>query len=202
MHRRIFREFDDICRRRNLGGRILEVGAVPSANSLLTLPALGAATEKIGLNMLGASQYRDIRIIEANGNDMHMFDDDSFDAVLCNATLEHDRYFWKSLAEIRRVTKPGGVVVIGVPGYADLWLERALRRVCGAAQRIPLIGRWLQFPYGPTLTLRVHNEPGDYYRFTVRTLHEVFFEAMDDVQVKAIMTPPRIVGSAVKPARG
>lgn len=197
MHPRIFREFDDICRRRNLGGRILEVGAVASANSL---PALNAATEKIGLNMLGASQYRDIRIIEGNANDMHMFDDDSFDAVVCNATLEHDKFFWKSLAETRRVMKPGGVIVIGVPGYADLRLERAFRRLCGAAQCIPLIGRAVHFPYGPTLTLRIHNEPGDYYRFTERTLHEVFFDAMDDVQVKAIMTPPRIVGSAIKSA--
>ncbi len=51
---------------------------------------------------------------------MECFCDARFDVVLCNAVIEHDRYFWKTIEEIKRVAKPGGLVVIGAPGYARL----------------------------------------------------------------------------------
>ena len=54
---------------------------------------------------------------------MAFFPDQRFDVVLCNAVLEHDRFFWETLAEIRRVTRAGGLVVIGTPGFRDLPYE-------------------------------------------------------------------------------
>ena len=46
-----------------------------------------------------------------------MFDDESFVLVMSNAVLEHDKHFWLTLAEMKRVTRPGGLMVIGVPGF-------------------------------------------------------------------------------------
>jgi SAM-dependent methyltransferase len=34
----------------------------------------------------------------------------------CSA-MEHDAYFWKTAAEIRRVLKKGGLFIVGVPIY-------------------------------------------------------------------------------------
>ena len=58
-------------------------------------------------------------IIQANANDMHMFENDSFEAVVCNSTLEHDRYFWKTIDEIHRVTASNGGSVFGSSGFSD-----------------------------------------------------------------------------------
>jgi SAM-dependent methyltransferase len=41
--------------------------------------------------------------------------DNSFDCVFCTGTLEHVRDPWTAVAEIHRITKPGGLVHIDVP---------------------------------------------------------------------------------------
>src|SRR5215831_19116763 len=120
---RVYQEFERICVRREAGGAVLEVGAVPSDFSLLCMESLRNATEKIGINLDGPAEYKDFRILRGNANCMECFDDNRFDTVLCNATLEHDKYFWKTVAEMKRVTKPKGLIVIGAPGYAWLPLE-------------------------------------------------------------------------------
>src|SRR5712692_8128073 len=120
MHPRTYEEFERICSSRKAGGRVLEIGAVPASNSLLCMNSIRNATEKIGINLDGPHAYRDFTILNGNSNQMQCFDDGRFDVVLCNAVLEHDKFFWKTLAEMRRVTKPGGLVVIGTPGYTQL----------------------------------------------------------------------------------
>ena len=200
---RVYSEFERICTRRHVGGAVLEVGAVPSDASLLCMKSLRNATEKVGLNLEGPAEYRDFKILRGNTNRMDCFADSRFDAVLCNATLEHDPYFWKSIAEMKRVTKPGGLIVIGTPGYAWLPLERLKLRLQGL-QRIPLVRRilahenmlWL---LRGTLTIDVHDAPGDYYRFSLQTFREVFFDGMQDVEVFSVMVPPIIIGSGIKP---
>jgi len=51
------------------------------------------------------------------------FTDGSFDLVSCNHVLEHIFETEKFLREIRRVTRPEGLVVIGVPNCAA-WMNR------------------------------------------------------------------------------
>lgn len=46
---------------------------------------------------------------------------DSFDAVLCMDVLEHLADETTALAEMRRVLKPGGILLIMVPAYMFLW---------------------------------------------------------------------------------
>ena len=197
MHPDVFEQFDQICRDRCVRGSVLEVGATPDDSSLLNLPALAGAGEKIGINKTGACRFRDFSILEADANAMTVFPDQRFDAVLCNAVLEHDPFFWRSLAEIRRVTRVGGLVVIGTPGYTQLRFEKKLRRWLGRIPRPfrPAGGWALQHS---TLTLGVHNFPGDYYRFSDQAFREVFFEGMKDVVIRSVMVPPRIIGSGTR----
>jgi hypothetical protein len=51
-----------------------------------------------------------------------------------------------------------------------------------------------------TLTYRVHYA-FDYYRFSEQAVREVFFDGMRRVRVRAMMTPPRIIGHGRKPRR-
>ena len=197
MHPVVFEEFDRICRPRKITGAVLEIGATPDESTLLNLPALANASKKIGVNQAGNSEFRDFKILAANANRLTDFADQGFDAVLCNAVLEHDPYFWKTLAEIRRVVRVGGLVVIGTPGYAELSHEKKLRR--WLKRLAPLSGNpdgWaLQHA---TLTLGVHNFPGDYYRFSEQAFREVFFEGMKEVVIRSVLVPPRIVGSGIR----
>jgi len=183
----------------NIHGRILEIGAVPNPKSLLCMKCLqGKATEKIGINLDIDEVYKDFRIIKGNANKMTSFEDDKFDAVLCNSVLEHDKYFWMTISEIWRVTKPGGIVVIGTPGYSSLQVETYLHSFL---DRVPLINKYSDFISQSTLTFKIHNAPGDYYRFSPQAFTEIFFRGMEEVEVHSIMLPPRIIASGIKPKK-
>ena len=198
MHPAVFRTFEAVCQRQSIHGDVLEIGATPDDSSLLNLPALTSAREKIGINMAGSSRYKDFSILEANANAMTCFSDERFDAVLCNAVLEHDPFFWKTLAEIRRITRAGGLVAIGVPGYRQLPFERILRDWLAKLPRSSQRPDGLPLQHS-TLTLGVHDFPGDYYRFSEQAVQEVFFEGMKEVEIRTVLVPPRIIGTGIRP---
>lgn len=199
MHRRIYEEFERICSEMNITGSVLEIGAVPSNKSLLCMKSMAKATEKVGINLDGPHEFMDFRILQGNANSMALFEDERFDVVLCNAVLEHDKYFWKTISEIKRVTKPGGVVVIGTPGYKYYKSEKFK----SVLRRIPLVrnlsaNQYLNMFFTATITFEIHEAPGDYYRFSPQAFKEVFFEDFDNVEVRAIMLPPRLIGVGTK----
>jgi SAM-dependent methyltransferase len=151
--------------------RALEVGGVAGPDSLLLFPELEGA-ERFSLNLVGMPSTDGITAVVGNANDMTTFEDETFDLVMSNATLEHDRYFWLSVSEMRRVLAPGGLLIIGTPGYTkDHERDHGLS----------------------THTYRVHYR-FDYYRFSDQTFRDVFFDDMDRVDVQAILAPPRIIG--------
>jgi ubiquinone/menaquinone biosynthesis C-methylase UbiE len=155
--------------------RVLEVGGVAGKKSLLDSPVLAAA-EQVVLNIAPIKEVDGIEFVRGNANDMP-FDDASFDLVMSISTLEHDKRFWLSVAEMRRVLRPGGLLILGVPGFVvDAERDR---------------GRW-------TRTYRVHFD-FDYYRFSEQAVREVFFEDMERVGVQHLLVPPRIVGHGYKP---
>ncbi len=195
MHPTIYGAFERICAARALHGRVLEVGAVPGRTSLLRLPALkGHVTHKVGINLDGPHTCDGYQIVRGNSNHMDMFEAASFDVVLSNATLEHDKFFWQSIAEIHRVLKPGGVLIVGVPGFAVVPGEERLKRWL----RVLPGGSRIECLLDTTPTFRIHNHPGDYYRFSPQTVVEVFLAGFRDVQIETLMIPPRIIGAGIK----
>ncbi len=197
MHPSIFDAFERICRTRGAGGRVLEVGALPNDEALLTLPALQSAEARIGLNATRGGGHRGFEVVVGSANAMGCFADGSFDTVLSNATLEHDRRFWKTLSEIRRVTRPGGLIVLGVPAFVEAAIDADVRRWI---RRVPWVRRrWRSVADTSTLTYRIHNFPGDYYRFSTQAVAEVLLEGLVDVEVEVLLAPPRAIGSGRKP---
>jgi SAM-dependent methyltransferase len=158
--------------------RALEVGGLMGEDSLLRFPELAGA-ERYCLNLVELPSDAEVKAVTGNANNMDVFDKDSFDLVVCCSTLEHDKRFWLSVAEMKRVLRPSGLLVIGVPGYV-----KDEQRDQGRS----------------TLTYRVHYK-FDYYRFSEQAVREVFFDGMERVRVRAVMTPPRIIGHGWKPRR-
>ncbi len=202
MHPAIFDAFDAICRQEKAGGRVLEIGAVPTSDTLLALPSLAGASRKIGVNLAPASRGPDFEIIETDANALTPFEDDSFDLVLSNSMLEHDRRFWLTLAEIRRVARPGALIAIGVPGYADM-RRLPFPRLRRFVPHLPVVGRSLHRHIGAlqagTSTLGRHDFPGDYYRFSEQAMREVLLADLERPAVRRLLDPPRFLGWARMP---
>ncbi len=169
------RRFHHIIRRTGIKPeRALEVGGVMGKGSLLRFPELAEA-DRFCLNLAEMPSADGITSITGNANKMD-FQDGSFDLVLCCSTLEHDKHFWLSVAEMKRVLRPGGLLVIGVPGYT---------------KRDDDHGR-------STVTYKVHFK-FDFYRFSEQAVREVFFDGMENVRVSAVLTPPRLLAHGRKP---
>jgi SAM-dependent methyltransferase len=184
----IYKKFEEIISQFDVS-RVLEIGAVPSTQSLLTSHCLVSA-EKVGLNLV-AGRFRDFEIVEGNTNNMDFLSDASFDCVLCNAVLEHDKYFWKSISEMKRVLAPGGLLAIGTPSYRNFSFHGFTKFIKGA-------NRMSSFLRLFTFCARVHNAPGDYYRFSEQTFAELFFEGFCKVKIESLLIPPITVGYGLK----
>jgi SAM-dependent methyltransferase len=202
MHKKMYREYERIVAGLDFTGAVLEVGAVPAKGSLLCMSPLARASEKVGINLDGPHTYRDFTILRGNANDMPQFADERFDLVLCNAVIEHDPAFWKTVAEIKRVTKPGGVIAIGAPGYRVTLLDRVQRKL----RRVPLLkelrnSHSMNMLFAGTVTFQIHDAPGDYYRFSPQAFHDVILAGLEDVEVRSVMLPPRLIGTGRKPRR-
>ncbi|HVM31556.1 MAG TPA: methyltransferase domain-containing protein [bacterium] len=175
---------------------LLEVGAAPGPLNLLEMECLKGVREKIGIHLEKAARGKGWKILKGNAHDLGRFPRGRFEAVVSNSTLEHDPQFWRTLSEIKRVTAPGGLVLLGVPGFSGMGL-RAL------APESPWLRRWLRLGAwwggdkslaSGALTLGEHFFPGDYYRFTEQAMREVLLEGLGDIRVLKLMSPPRFIG--------
>jgi SAM-dependent methyltransferase len=119
-------------RRRIVGSVLDRLGIGPSAELLDAGCAAGRQLDELAryggvhgieLNPLGVAAAR-----ERGHHDVHVaqveqmpFDSHSFDVVTCLDVIEHTPDDVVSLEELRRVTKPGGALVVTVPAYQTLW---------------------------------------------------------------------------------
>ncbi|MDF0643255.1 MAG: class I SAM-dependent methyltransferase [Nitrospira sp.] len=151
---------------------VLEIGA--GAQTLLSLPVLERA-RKVALNLRFNARSRSgkpVDVVIGNSNAM-AFPDESFDCVLSCSVMEHDQRFWRSIVEIKRILKRGGLFVVGVPIFMTLPTDYR----------------------HTTLTYARHgvNYNADFYRFSEQTVREVFFEGYtaisDEVVVRRYPNP-------------
>jgi hypothetical protein len=187
MHGVMYSEFRRLISSLKIGGRVLEIGATPDPTTLLAIDLLDSE-ERIGVNINPPSFYKGFPILQANGNDLSIFPDRHFDCVLSNATLEHDRCFWKTCSEIRRILRVNGIAAIATPAFSEE--ANTVRLGMQVPADLPVSREWKD----TTLVYRYHGAPRDYYRFSIDTFREVIFDGFRDVTIKMGMVPPRIIG--------
>ena len=123
------------------GRRVLDAGC-GSGRTLDVLARYGAP-HGVELNPVGlaAARSRGHHVEEAPVETMP-FDDGSFDLVTCLDVIEHTDDDVAALRELRRVTRPGGRLVVSVPAHPRVWSRhdevnghrrRYTRRTLGAA---------------------------------------------------------------------
>lgn len=193
MHPVVFAHYEQLFRRFPPGERVLEIGATPATapDWLRILPG----RDYVGLNIEGESSGDGWRILEGNGHALP-FEDDDFDAVVCNATLEHDDAFWRTAAEVRRVAKPGGLFFVGAPGYSGRRSARASLAI-RIGDRLPAVGNtrtWGRLI--STSTYPFHAAPADYWRFSPSAIRDVILDGFGFVPlaVEEVYAPPRMIG--------
>jgi SAM-dependent methyltransferase len=101
--------------------RLLDAGC----GSGRTLDELARYGRVSGLDLssvaVAAARRRGHRDVRVGAVETMPFDDDSFDVVTCLDVIEHTPDDRVTLAELRRVTRPGGLLVVTVPAYQALW---------------------------------------------------------------------------------
>jgi SAM-dependent methyltransferase len=102
-------------------GAILDVGC---AGLKLLARAKGSFRERQGVDIVRLPAWKAFPDIETQICDLDSgplpFPDDTFDAVTCLMVLEHVFDPFHAMSELRRVCKPTGRVVIGVPNIAGV----------------------------------------------------------------------------------
>jgi SAM-dependent methyltransferase len=186
------------------GKRILEIGALGSrSQDLLGIFASQQADyEMIGINLSIPANLPDglgYKLLRCSSNNMDIFPDNSFDAVICHGVFNNDMYFWRSISEIRRVLRPEGLFYTGVPGFEGgerkLKIKRELYRFGEKYKPLERLfislaeNTWLSvvptYHYSPT--------PKDYYRFSESTVKEVIMEGFDILHHESLLYPPRLI---------
>ncbi len=195
MHDAVFDEFARLTARLPPPRHVLEVGIAKDARSLLDLPALQRA-ECVGVGLDPPFQLGHARILTANAHDLGALSAASFDMVLCNSMLEHDPEFWRSLAEMRRMVRPGGYLLLGVPSYGAMGVGRV-----GLRQRLAarLLGHPVAALQAASLTLGFHGFPDDFYRFSSSAMKQVLLAGFENLDVVQLLSPPRLIGLGQKP---
>ena len=147
----------------------MEIGATEW--TLLSLPTFDAS-RRIALNLKFDSKEGRLErceCVEGSARKME-YADATFDCVMSCSVFEHDRAFWVSVAECRRVLKPGGLWIIGVPIYMKLPTD---------AKRTTLTYARHGYAYN-----------ADYYRFSEQAVREVLLEGFEPYAEKLVRRYP------------
>lgn len=184
-YRRLFSELDQKI------NSVLEVGALPNGHALLNAPELERLETKVGVNLFISGKYKDIEVIKADARELP-FPNLSFDLIVCASTLEHIPNFWVACGEMKRVLNSGGVMIVSVPGFVDSPAGNKFRRISQKMHLPDLFQRG-------TPTMRIHDAPHDYYRFSISCVKEVVMSGLEVSKTWSIMNPPRIYSIGSKP---
>lgn len=112
------------------GSKILDLmgswdSHLPPGLDLHSLTVLGMNTEELSANNRATERV----IQDLNRNPMLLFDDESFDAIVCTASIEYLTDPLTVFSEMRRVLTPGGIVALAFsnrwfpPKAVKIWTE-------------------------------------------------------------------------------
>ena len=168
-------------------GRILAVGDSNREHAILNMKYFQDNKDKIqsigiNINKEHCGQFRHFSIEYCDAHKM-TFADEHFDCVISVMMLEHDPEFWLSVAEMKRVLKTKGSLIVAVPGYIN-------------DSTTNLTSRKFHLGNGTTV-YESHGDP-DCYRFGLHFFEYYLLRDMHDTAVFHSKLPPRLIGIGYK----
>jgi ubiquinone/menaquinone biosynthesis C-methylase UbiE len=128
-HRNRRRVIRNLVRRFGSGEPMLDAGCGTGLN-LQALPAGSTGLDLNPRNLALVRQRLPHQTAVEGDLEAMPFADGSFSTVICTEVLEHVPYPGLALREIRRVLKPGGVLIGSVPARSAIWRLRFLSSTC------------------------------------------------------------------------
>jgi len=193
MHPKVNDIYQELAEKYEMRGPFLEIGVGAKMDAILSGSYFQGKPDRFATN-LSDKEIADeegeekIRFTRCNSQNMRaVFADGQFATVLSNAVLEHDKYFWRSLDEMKRVLAPGGILAVGAPGYVP---RSTLRD-----------GILNENTKSATVTLDVHSAP-DYWRFSRTAFKEVFCEGLELLEMRIFGRVPILIAVARMPLGG
>jgi SAM-dependent methyltransferase len=202
MHPRILREFQRLAKEYNTRGPYLEVDADLKGNTVTsgdwfskeerhavtsTAPPQ-VETPQVETPQVELPRVNGITFHRGSAHDMRgLFEDKCFFTVISGAVLQHDKCFWLSLEEIKRVLAPGGVLMVAVPAFTK---PKARVQIINAKGN----------PIPNAAVTSGIQAPPDYWRFSPQAVREVIFDDFEIKELRSFMMPPRVIGIGVKPS--
>jgi SAM-dependent methyltransferase len=162
-------QVDVALRKLNRIGRYLSIGDSIGSEAILNVPYIRENKDRVkasGINIQreACGYWEHMRIYECNAHHINI-GDCTEDVVLCCMMLEHDPEFWRTLSEVRRVLKPGGIFLLTVPTFLNPANLEA------------------------TICYRVHGK--DYYRFGLDAIADLLMDGFVDKHLFLYQNPPR-----------
>jgi len=106
-------------------GSLLDIGCADGAKAMAYSELVGVAVDKVkGVEAQERYRVQAAEKFEVFPIDIERerlpFEDEAFDLIVCNQVLEHLKNIFLPLAEMDRMLKTGGYLLIGIPNLAAL----------------------------------------------------------------------------------
>lgn len=103
------------------GKKILDLGC-GRGEFLKGFSNCGLKAYGLDQSMVGKEINSDVEILQLDmENDIFPYDDDMFDFIFTKSVLEHFYYPERLVSQVYRILKPGGMIVIMVPDWEDVY---------------------------------------------------------------------------------
>lgn len=184
---KIIQEICGLAAAHDAHGPFLEICAAPNTSFALLDPHFGDAERHI-IGAKAASPGDGAIYANGNPNDMRaLYKDRQFSTVIWNGAMAHDKCFWRTVEEIKRVLAPGGILIAVAPGF-------------GSKSRFGLkvVGPKGSEIANATVTARAHAYSPDYWRVSQQAMKQIILDGFDIREVRTALLMPRVFGVGAK----
>lgn len=189
MRAKVIDEYATLFRTHDLAGPVLEIAGGGREGAIAQAPFLAGVERHVVLAAGEGGEAGGIHFHTGDPNDLApLFDDACFGTVVWDRALERDPRFWLTVAEIRRVLVPGGMLLLCTRGFGKT--NKFGVKVVGAS------GNPISFL---TATASVSAAGGDHLRFSPQGLRRVVLDGFDTKELRSAFMTPHLFAVAQKP---
>ncbi len=186
---KVVEEYEMLFRTHALVGPLLEIAGGGREGAISHAPFLNGVERHVVVTGGEGGEAGGVHVHKGEPNDLApLFDDGCFSTVIWDRALERDARFWLTVAEIRRVLMPGGMLVLCTRGFGKT--NKFGIRVVGAS------GNPINFL---TATAAVSPAGGDYLRCSPQGLRNLVLDGLDVKELRSAFMTPHLFAVAQKP---